>query len=110
MKEDAKKKWVEALRSGKYQQGTSCLKNGNEFCCLGVLTDIYHKETGIGEWDRIARFKSPNEKESSILPNEVRDWAELESCDPNVKKGALSSLNDAGTSFELLANYIEAEL
>lgn len=34
--EDFKKKWVEALRSGKYQQGKYYLKDGDTYCCLGV--------------------------------------------------------------------------
>jgi hypothetical protein len=43
------KKWVKALRSGKYRKNTGQLckvaKNGNKsWCCLGVLTDLYNKE------------------------------------------------------------------
>lgn len=42
MKNNIMKKWVKALRSGKYKQGTGTLKqyNRNEeakHCCLGVL-------------------------------------------------------------------------
>lgn len=34
-------KWLEALRSGKYKQGTGGLKNvGNEYCCLGVYAEL----------------------------------------------------------------------
>lgn len=40
MNADAKA-WVEALLSGKYKQGTDCLRsNDNEFCCLGVAADL----------------------------------------------------------------------
>jgi len=36
-----RKKWVKALRSKKYKQGTGELKSvDNEYCCLGVLCDI----------------------------------------------------------------------
>ena len=38
-----KKKWVVALRSGKYEQGKEALRNGDKYCCLGVLCEI---ETG----------------------------------------------------------------
>lgn len=43
------KKWVKALRSGKYKQGRGTLcqvdKKGNKsFCCLGVLCDLYNKD------------------------------------------------------------------
>lgn len=42
-----KAKWLEALRSGRYKQGKSRLRNNkDEFCCLGVLCDI----SGQGQW------------------------------------------------------------
>lgn len=35
-------RWLDALRSGKYKQGRHFLRNNaDEFCCLGVLCDIY---------------------------------------------------------------------
>lgn len=38
---DIKTQWLEALRSGKYKQGTRFLRSpGDEFCCLGVLCDL----------------------------------------------------------------------
>ena len=41
-------KWVDALRSGEYTQGQSCLRKTVEgvstFCCLGVACDIYAQE------------------------------------------------------------------
>ena len=51
MNAEAKKKWVEALRSGKYRQvhGTlfSGVNDGTVMCCaLGVLNDV----SGLGEW------------------------------------------------------------
>lgn len=36
-----KQRWVEELRSGKYQQGKGHLRDSGEmYCCLGVLCDI----------------------------------------------------------------------
>lgn len=35
-----KVKWLKALRSGRYKQGDSYLKNDGKFCCLGVLAQI----------------------------------------------------------------------
>ena len=41
-------KWLKALRSGKYKQGTFALHRSNgTFCCLGVLCDI---GPWNGEW------------------------------------------------------------
>ena len=36
-----KAKWIKALRSGDYKQGTDCLRsNTNQYCCLGVACDL----------------------------------------------------------------------
>jgi len=52
MKKAVKKRWVKALRSGKYRQGEFKLctrhKGGSKFCCLGVLA---HEELDA-EWER----------------------------------------------------------
>lgn len=77
MREDVKKLWVEALRSGKYQQGTGCLRMDDTFCCLGVLCDLHAKETG-GKWDDRNEYLDC----SGILPSRVRDWAGLDQRDP----------------------------
>jgi hypothetical protein len=37
---DRVKLWIKALRSGKYKQGRSALKEGNKWCCLGVMIDV----------------------------------------------------------------------
>mgnify|MGYP007046850129 CR=1 FL=1 len=48
MKKDIAKKWVKALRSGKFKQGQGTLKQydseGNiKHCCLGVLCELYNE-------------------------------------------------------------------
>jgi hypothetical protein len=47
MNPEVKKLWVDALRSGEYKQGTSTLirhlEESVEYCCLGVLTELYNK-------------------------------------------------------------------
>lgn len=40
LKPITREEWVKALRSGKYEQGKSLLKNRNKFCCLGVACDL----------------------------------------------------------------------
>lgn len=49
MNPEIKARWIEALRSGEYPQCRGSLKTQDGYCCLGVLTDLYLKETG-GEW------------------------------------------------------------
>jgi len=119
MNQDVKKKWVELLRSGKYSQGKSCLRNGNSFCCLGVLCDLYHKETNNGFWDKdddTYRFYISDSKEAksyAILPLTVQKWAGLDagnpcfSCEPDDNCGYL---NDNGKNFLQIADMIEAKL
>ena len=77
MKADIKAKWLADLRSGKFPQTTGALRNGNGYCCLGVLCDIYAQETGV-EW------AVPNDYDNctmhgndSTLPYEVEQWAGL---------------------------------
>lgn len=45
MESELKRKWIEALRSGEYEQGQDQLictlsREVEEYCCLGVLADI----------------------------------------------------------------------
>jgi hypothetical protein len=47
MNQDVKKRWVEALRSGKYQQGRGHLCDGSTYCCLGVLCELVVPEMKI---------------------------------------------------------------
>lgn len=44
---DVKKRWVEALRSGKYKQAHGQLTHGIGYCCLGVLCEVEK----FPEWD-----------------------------------------------------------
>lgn len=50
LKPDVKAAWVAALTSGTYGQTTDRLRDDGGFCCLGVLCDIYGKQTGKGAW------------------------------------------------------------
>jgi hypothetical protein len=118
---EVKAKWLAALRSGEYTQAQERLKTYEGcFCCLGVLTDLYNKETGKGEWtpeDEGVVFSSGGDEEGTVLPDEVRIWAGLPICNPGVKVGdpdspyneSLAELNDAGMVFGEIADKIEAQ-
>ncbi len=43
-------KLAEALESGKYEQCTGRLRDGDKFCCLGVATELYRKATKNLRW------------------------------------------------------------
>src|SRR6185369_2249558 len=49
MNAEIKAKWLEALRSGKYQQGTQFLRNKGKYCCLGVLCDVVNPKAWVEE-------------------------------------------------------------
>lgn len=118
MKKEVKQKWTAALRSGEYQQGRKVLRTAEgQFCCLGVLCDLYSKEIGTewkfeeGEWKFLGK--------AGLLPVAVARWAGLTTYDPAVtyhdnngepKQYYLSALNDTGKEFPILSNIIEAQL
>lgn len=102
MSEDLKDRWVAALRSGKYEQGTGQLRLGGTFCCLGVLCDVVDPGRWVGnDWedergDR-SDFLPPSEVMSVDLANHLMH-----------ENLYLQTLNDAEHySFEQIADVIE---
>lgn len=112
-----KKRWVKALRSGKYKQDTGQLKSNEGFCCLGVLCDVvskYPKSGGGGSWID-GDFKFGNDSNGGVVPRTVRAVVGLTEGNPEVasggKKLSLSMWNDErGFTFEQIANIVEREL
>lgn len=100
MKADLKRKWIKALRSGKYEQGRERLRSPHGFCCLGVLCDIVdpskwseRKLQGFSYLGRIA-----------TLPPELFSAQDL------TASSQLIVMNDSGKSFAEIADYIEANI
>lgn len=115
MNKKIKQKWVAALRSGDYKQGIGRLRLGDKFCCLGVLCDIFIKETGQSEWINNCSFVNKDGTETdSFLPYCVSVWAGLRSTNPSVNMSGervwLSVMNDQENSFSYIANKIESLL
>ncbi len=128
-----KKKWIKALRSGKYKQGTSVLRSTEKklnkvkvvdtFCCLGVACDLinpkgwrfYNLETDDESgWkyrvvDSLGR-KNPSlsqEEKECLLPTQVAEKIGL----TKEAENTLAELNDwCGYSFDSIADYIEKNL
>jgi hypothetical protein len=111
-------RWVQALRSGQYQQGQHELHpDTNSYCCLGVLCDLYRVEQGKGEWrkgpmrgeNNIFTVDDEEGYESSVLPESVKDWAGMHSSVGEIvgTVDALAALNDEGMEFPQLADLIE---
>lgn len=108
MKPALKKEWLEALRSGDYQQGREYLcritPSGHQerFCCLGVLADI-----GL-DADWLPRDKGTPAYEirkghAGILMNADRKEVGLSSQDHHL----LIGMNDRGATFADIADWIE---
>lgn len=108
-----KQKWVEALRSKRYRQGSGCLKAGRNYCCLGVLSRVAG-----------AKFKIDLDVSSDELP--YMKGSRLFSYNENgratgwLQDGAfglstndqfhLASMNDRGDTFAQIADHIEANI
>lgn len=130
MKKDIAKKWVRALRSGKYKQGKGYLKqftskNEPRHCCLGVLCELYndtmkknHKKTLY-----IEEMQDNSSGTSFVrfdlvdggLPKVVKKWADIKNtlgefqinCGEYDIEESLADLNDTGKKFSTIADIIE---
>lgn len=115
MNQEVKKLWVEALVSGEYKQAKGLLRRESGYCCLGVLCDIYEKQTKKKKWVKKRIWGYHFGPLNTALPKFVVKWAGLSSCNPMVKDGrgshgSLASFNDMGRSFNQIAKYIEKSL
>lgn len=108
-----KKKWVEALRSGKYRQTQYTLRDEcNGFCCLGVLADVanlrWKKKPHNGNF---SLYKKDYSCVALGEPDPHTSYTPLkENICPFEFQKDLSSMNDSGHSFEEIADYIEENL
>jgi len=109
MNQQIKQRWIEALKSGEYQQGHEALRYDNKFCCLGVLTDLYIKEHGL-QWHKgVGECWSFDDKDG-LLASSVQKWAGLSDADPVILGDCATELNDGtNASFEEIASYIEQD-
>ncbi len=122
MKPQVKEKWLNALRSGEYQQGKHSLRVENNFCCLGVLTDLYVQENSDGCWVEVGtnygfrdNHRGDNYYDTEYLPELVINWAGLEEENPTVRVAdgcyeCISNLNDTDYTFARIADIIEKQL
>jgi len=115
-----KELWVKALRSGEYKQTQHFLNCDRGFCCIGVLADLYIKETNEGHWQQTTTpvdGVTPlvfNDVNASILPVEVMEWAGLVNeliVTSEHGKVSFYELNDSlRLSFVEISNIIEKQL
>jgi len=96
-KED-KKQWLVALRSGKFKQGTSVLKDkSNNYCCLGVFCKIKDRLGKVNQYDTYNISGFDPTLPSNMISTDTQD--------------KLISLNDSERkSFKEIADWIENNL
>jgi hypothetical protein len=113
MKSELKRKWVEALRSGKYEQGRLQLRtHDNKFCCLGVLCDIVDsskwKPADVDD-EYYNGYFYDGIREGSPLTYRILPDSLLEQVGCRME-AYLSNANDNHDTFEQIADYIEREV
>lgn len=110
MNQEIKTRWLDALRSGEYQQGLQKLRGEDDtFCCLGVLCDLYAKETGT-EWS-VQNGWMEFLGHETYLPDRVAVWADCDTYPRVPFSGeSLAGMNDTGTTFAQIADLIEEYL
>ncbi len=119
MNPEIKALWVGALRSGGYGQTDGQLRRTYrpgegeipaEYCCLGVLCDLYDKANKTSSWN--------NETDNfmgkgAFLPEEVSGWAGMNAYERDglfTSAGEYEdvvSMNDNGATFGDIADVIE---
>ena len=104
MTPELKQKWIEALRSGKYKQGRTVLRNlEDQFCCLGVLCDV----AGL-KWQRSDVWSVDDMR--SVLSVKQLDEFGLDQYQMDklvIMNDGGNTINDPPKSFEEIANWIE---
>ena len=105
-----RKLWVDALRSGKYQQTQGYLHTKSGFCCLGVACDVYQAEVGdltvACLYNNIISYDSY----TAYLPSKVKNWLGLTTSFGDYNARSLALDNDTGLTFAVIANLIESEV
>ena len=115
-----KRKWLAALRSGKYKQGPGYLYNSSKetYCCLGVLCGIEGATTkqmaGGTLPDEIGMFKELVPTRSELTSAQKKNgYVNKFYAFSVMYKGemtSLAALNDSGVSFNEIADIIEKQV
>jgi hypothetical protein len=115
MNQDVKKMWLEALRSGEYEQTKGKLHRTEVddvdeeegitvgYCCLGVLCDLAVKEgvaerrTGPYGREEFGDFQTDDIygglTSDAVLPRRVMEWAGLSDANPDVELSTFPDLH-----------------
>lgn len=89
MHKKIKRKWLEAMRGGRFVFGDQVLFDGDCHCPLGVLCEVFREEKlaageSAPEWQK-AEGHLTLDGEMSKLPAKVMNWAGLKTPWPTVR-------------------------
>lgn len=119
MKKEYADKWIEALRSGKYEQGQGTLRTKDDkFCCLGVLCDLIEPERWTfdlktREWSNgeVSDDLPSPRPSTATLPTDIVAEVGIRTSSGKFTKGGVESTlwwqNDSGRTFDEISNIIE---
>lgn len=109
MNPQLKERWLTALRSGEYKQGRECLRcsDGDKYCCLGVLADVYNPSLWIGVTCCGYEYGYLMESATDSLPDKVAQTVGL---DTDTQVELIKMNDDDGKSFLEIADHIEINL
>ena len=110
MKKDIKKKWIDALRSGKFKQGSGelCNMESNKYCCLGVLCEItrqdnpHIKRTKEGHYSLHKKDSVDGQLDDAMLT--------YFGIDDEIQNELIDMNDDRDKSFKQIADYIKENL
>lgn len=111
-----KEKWCAALESGQYPQTTSVLYDGHGFCCLGVACVVLgatfvernedEDEPECLNYRPMLNDEQINSGSDEVIDDEIAEAKGL----TLTQQADLYTLNDKGTPFPVIADYIRKNL
>ena len=103
--DEQRKEWIEALRSGKYEQVSGFLKTTDGYCCIGVFAENVLKRKFICNDD-----PGTDPKEDARVFNIEDTFMVSKLTDNSINtllQNHLIGMNDGGASFEEIADWLE---
>ena len=123
MNKDIAEKWAVLLESNEFAQSSGKLRRTEGYCCLGVLCELYRRETGQGMWvecegDNTGMYdfqwlnnQRRTDVPATLLPPVVQAWAGMRDnagsmAERSLNKTPLYRSNDDKVPFKQIAYII----
>lgn len=109
MDKNIKEKWITALRSGNFKQGRGALRSqaedGSErFCCLGVLCEVLEARRGHSGGYLFQSTDGSLDIRDKMVPYR---WFREKLQTKKSLEYYVAKMNDTGSSFKEIADFIE---